>query len=369
MKNYIVTLFILAFCFNTSNIFAESKKAVVIDHKSVDLLKILNNGYIDKAKDELFIGYGHTSHGSQLITGMNALMLYFTDGKFNWNSTGGKGYLKLVEGGILDLDCGYEGWDDRTRDFLKNNPKCNVIIWSWCGQVNDVDLNSHYLTRMNKLETDYPNVKFVYMTGHLEGEGPNGSLEKANNTIRQFCVKNNKILFDFADIEKYSPDGNVNYDEYFADDGCNYEKPGGESGNWAFEWLEANPDHILTKISDLAEDCAHSVSLNCVMKGIASWHLWARIAGWDGDETSVDSDIESNKAVISPNPASEFIEIKLGIGKEQSGINEIKIYNLFGQCVKVAQFSQIVQKINISSLPAGIYFVRIGNLKGSFIKI
>jgi len=155
----------------------------------------------------------------------------------------------------------------------------NVIIWSWCGGVSD---NTQagiktYLDAMSDLEEQYPDVTLVYMTGHLDGSGVDGNLNKRNNQIRDYCEENNKFLFDFADIESYDPDGN-----YFlnkgANDGCYYN-----GGNWADEWLAANP------FSDLADwvyqcgSCAHSQRLNCVLKGGAFWWLMARIAGWEGD--------------------------------------------------------------------------------------
>ena len=55
---------------------------------------------------------------------------------------------------------------------------------------------------MNQLEIDYPNVKFVYMTGHLDGSGANGNLNLRNEQIRAYARANNKILYDFADIEE-----------------------------------------------------------------------------------------------------------------------------------------------------------------------
>ena len=64
---------------------------------------------------------------------------------------------------------------------------------------------------MTALENEYWGVKFVYMTSHLDGCGANGNLNLRNNQIRQYCQTNNKILYDFADIESYDPDGLTNY--------------------------------------------------------------------------------------------------------------------------------------------------------------
>jgi len=117
--------------------------------------------------------------------------------------TGSSGYLRW--------DLGHGLWPDETRTYLNDHPECNVIIWSWCDQVDEVDLPSHYFGPMEQLELDYPDVQFVYMTGHLEGLGPGGSVFLANQQIRDYCIANNKILFDFADIEKFSPDADTNY--------------------------------------------------------------------------------------------------------------------------------------------------------------
>ena len=109
--------------------------------------------------------------------------------------------------------------------------------------------------------------------------GANGNLNQRNNQIRQYCQANNKVLFDFADIESYDPDGLTNYMALNANDNCDYDN-NGVSRNWATEWQASHTQNV-----DWYNcSCAHSQSLNGNQKAYAAWALWTDLATpiWNG---------------------------------------------------------------------------------------
>jgi len=261
-----------------------------IDHNCTDINQIPQFA-IEDAKSLLRISYGHTSHGSQLTSGMTGLVEFANNGGkglslpddiFAWNNGGSGGALDL-EDGKLEGDCGYyPDWVNETREYLDDaaHSDVNVIIWSWCGQVGGKyasgTLESEYLIPMDQLEVDYPNVAFVYMTGHVD-HGNDTNTKAANQMIREFCAENGKVLYDFADIESYDPDGSY---YAFPNDNCDYYESatGPKLGNWATEWQASHTEGVDWY------DCSasHTQPLNANQKAYAAWWLWARLAGWEG---------------------------------------------------------------------------------------
>jgi len=265
---------------NNNNISFEN---MIIDHNCTDL-SLIPAEWIDSAKVKLHIAYGHTSHGSQLTTGMTGLV-DFKGNEYAWNNGGTNGALDLhdyaMSGDLGNPD--RTSWAARTRTYLDANADVNVIIWSWCGQVSsatETEINT-YLDLMVDLESDYPDVTFVYMTGHLDGTGLEGNLHLRNEQIRNFCDDNDKILYDFADMESYNPEST-----YFGDkkpnDACAYDTNGDGTldGNWATEWQNSHTVGV-----DWYEcSSAHSEPLNANQKAYAAWWLWARLAGWNSNK-------------------------------------------------------------------------------------
>ncbi len=240
----------IALCFSASLSFA----AIIADHQAARDFSSIPESYFSQARSTFHIYYGHTSHGSQVVEGMNMLE--------NENSSR---YALPPLYDDYDIDLGYPEWITKTRDYLNEHPETNLVMWSWCGQASWISSEEvdDYLASMAQFESEYPNVTFVYMTGHLDGEGPSGTLYANNNRIRSYCTANNKVLFDFADIESYDPDGNYYPNE---SDGC----------DWCATWCASHD-------CPTCGDCAHSRCFNCYQKGKAFWWLLARLSGWLGD--------------------------------------------------------------------------------------
>jgi hypothetical protein len=206
---------------------------------------------------------------------------------------------------------------------------------------------------MNRLESRYPGKTFVYWTIPLTQVGQNCT-EELNTLIRNYCRDNNKWLFDIADIESHDT----------------LDNPVVNSQGWqkAFKPYcgEQKPD---------AQAC-HPNEFGGMILAKALWVNIALIAGWNPSSTEIVGNIAQLGFSISPIPATDFIDISYSpsIKMRLGGVSEeIKIYNYFGEKIINYEF-QITNydgnlKIDISDLPIGMYFIKIGNNTEKFMVV
>lgn len=263
-----------------------AQEGLIIDHNCTDLSKV-SAYWIDQAK-LLTIHYAHTSHGSQVNSGADRLESDYPFYSIARRTSTIEGLppeedppaLRMYDGNPPETYVTPEDYwsttdgSDRTRAVAETG-SYDFSMWSWCGQVSSASETwiEEYLDTMAQFEHEYSGMRFILMTGHTDGTYVEGNLNQRNQQIRDYCVANDMVLFDFADIESWDPDG-----VWYLPLGCNDYGNYDDGGDWPAEWCDDNPDSDLC----VSCSCAHSQALICNLKGRAFWWMMARLAGWAG---------------------------------------------------------------------------------------
>ncbi|MCK4505147.1 MAG: hypothetical protein KAW14_05985 [Candidatus Aegiribacteria sp.] len=323
--------------------------AIIIDHTCADLDQIPAL-WIEAVQDNIPSHYAHTSHGGQLTYGIQ--FIETADPFYDYAI--GNSYLPTVP----DAWCIFNGQETNTyigpelywqndngmnltRDVLDNNPTILTSMWCWCCQCDsysEADVQA-YLDSMTVLESEYPGVTFIYFTGNAQTEGSGGyNRWQRNEQIRDYCISNNKILFDFADLD------------------CWWFNPG--TSSWEHHTYSYGGDEIPAEHPEFnGNEYGHTTAESCIQKGEALWWMMAVIAGWQGtgiEETETDAGYELK--IISSNPASGNIMLSYSI--PEICTVRMRVYACDGRMVSSPVDGEVApgnHEIILEDLHSGIY--------------
>ncbi|MBN1434061.1 hypothetical protein JW921_04825 [Candidatus Fermentibacterales bacterium] len=255
---------------------AASAQPVIIDH-TCEALDLIPMSWIQTVQSTMKLHYAHTSHGSQLTTGVERI----EDDDPDYDVEIGYCYLPDAPGALCIFD-GQEAetyitpelyWEskegmDYTRAVLNNNPEINTSMWCWCCQLDYYGEGQvqAYLDSMCVLESEFPAVTFVFMTGNAQAEDGDGyNRHQRNEQIRDFCVANDRVLFDFADLD------------------CWWFNP--DTEEWEHHTYSYGGTDIPSEHPQFyGDEAGHTTFESCEQKGRALWWMMAVLAGWEGAE-------------------------------------------------------------------------------------
>jgi hypothetical protein len=237
---------------------------ILIDHRHTDLSAIPDQ-WITRAKELLKVHYAHTSHGSQITIGLELLAAEDSRYRFypdNCSMPVSSRHLSLMDGQKIGYcetyitpDLYWQG--NAALDITRHNldtTDINISSWAWCTQLDHYseEQTDSYLNSIAVLEEEYAEITFIYMTGNAQVTSANRF--QRNNQIRDYCRNNEKILFDFADLDSWYGDQQAT------------------SGSIPVEHPRYHGD-----------EGGHTTLESCKNKARAFWYLMGRLAGWPGE--------------------------------------------------------------------------------------
>lgn len=328
-------------------------QGIVIDHNCTDLDEIPQI-WITAVQNTIQSHYAHTSHGGQLTCGAE----FIEDDNSFYDCEIGYCSLPSVAGAYCVFD-GQESesyispdlyWESSgglnlTRDVLNNNPSLDTSMWCWCCQCDYYDQSQvqAYLDAMSLLELEYPDVTFIYFTGNAQGTGSEGyNRYLRNNQIRDYCAANDKVLFDFADIDSW----------WFNPSTSQWEQ-----NTYNYSGTDVPCEHDMY----YGEEYAHTTAESCYNKGVAWWWMMAMLAGWSSSGIAQGEELSESLCELSlNNPASipALVSVQLA---EMCSV-EMKVFDTAGRCATAIDGGMLAagsHEFILQNLGCGVYLVRL----------
>jgi hypothetical protein len=156
---------------------------------------------------ELTFHYAHTSHGGQIVSGIEKLEDTDPNYSVAVQCSGDVGLptepdaLRIYDGNNVGGGDTYitpeKYWSTAYRisrtQSVANTGLFGYSMWSWCGQQSShsEETVQQYLDTLTALETTYSDMRFILMTGHTDGGGT--YLERNNNMVRTGCSASSRV--------------------------------------------------------------------------------------------------------------------------------------------------------------------------------
>ncbi len=274
--------------------------------------------------------FAHTSHGMQISVGLSILESAYPELDYEYENSvlptkpeafnifNGMTSATYIMPGMYWATP--EGLDD-TRSVLNNNPSINISMFVFCGELENAstDYIDGYLAAMTMLEAEFPGVTFVYTTGNAQVTGSQGyNRFQLNERIREYCSANNKVLYDFADLDAWWYNSSTS------------------------EWEQATYDYEGTAVPCehpqwVGNDSSHTSYESCENKTNAMWWLTATLTGWSSSPATGSGDLPLPSAVSIldqnfPNPFNPSTMIAFEL--EAAGRAKLDVFDAAGRFVK-----------------------------------
>lgn len=177
----------------------------------------------------------HASVGGNILDGLNALHSAdssYDNSNFTFYARGNPGWQAKIDG----LYDNITGSTPAASDY-------DAIMMKFCFIDDDASF-TYYRDRMLQLEALYPDTVFVWWTMPIETTASDAG-NSFNEQVREYCLANNKVLFDIAAIESHWPDGTAETDDSgkeimyapYSSDGGHLNATGAERVARAFWYL------------------------------------------------------------------------------------------------------------------------------------